>query len=317
MVLAWLLVVALGERASAQEREAPVTLETTGCDAIEREIAELIELELGSLAARSEDAIVARATCGPSEVALRVEAPDHQRAIERVLVVDEGPERARLIALALVELIAASTIELAAPVRTTEEDASVAIEPTRDASAPIAPSEPIAPRGPLGVLVMLTGDLSSAPLAPRGGATLGLDVAITEWLRWTLEARALYGALDTRLATLELGDVSGATSLALLARLDAIELGIAGGFRVGALFVAARAHDAAAYEGGGRDDLYAGPLGRAILEWRMERALCLRVELEVGGTVRAVVATVSPTQEELLRFDGAWGALSVGLSVWP
>lgn len=288
-------------RAEVPSAEA-VALETSGCESIEREIGGLFALESRTLADASEAR--AHVLCTPHEVRLRVETSD-ARSVERLLVVDEGRERARLIALALVELLA---------------DASGAeIAPAEDSDDAPEPPPTIVERraSPLGIRVRLSGDISSSPLAVRGGGELGIEIVLADWLRWTIEARSLYGRIDAALTMLELSDVSAASSLAMIARFGILGLGVSAGFRFGSLFVAATPLDDAMYSGGARDDIYGGPFGRALVEWAVASEVTLHLEVEVGGTVRPLIATLSPTNEALLRFDGVWGALAIGATLWP
>jgi hypothetical protein len=284
-------------------------LEISGCDDIEQEVSRLIALESSSLSALEVN-VRANVDCSVHQIVLRVDTDGASSTFERVLMVVEGIGRARLVALALMELVAASTTELPMSRRVGE---SVTL-PSEHAE----PEQPSRSRDSVvGIRVNLSADVSSSPLLPRGGGEVGVEVVITDWLHWTLDVRGLYGRTETSLTMLEISDFSAATSFALLVPIGDVALGASVGGRFGALFIAATPHNRSTYAGGEREELYGGPMGRAIVDWRVAPEATLHVELEVGGTLRPVVATVSPANDELFRFDGAWGALAIGATLWP
>lgn len=307
----------LGARSAAAR--PPVQLDIDACvaeprDEIERLCA--VELDAQTLppAAVAPDATRLRVTCRGALSELQVDDPVTGKRSQRLVDLSAVPEgaRARLLSLALAELVAASWAELEAPPRRVPPVEALAAPSVRRAAVAA-----LRRRERPGLRLLTYGEVrlplsrDRAPLAGLGARLLG---AHGHHLGWALDVAYARGR-----AAVPLGEVTtdhlGVGVLGLLhhdLRRAALHLGA--GARLGAARVAGAAgEDARAV---------AASLWGPTLELRAQGGADVRLgRLLLGAAVEAGYAVVPvvgrAAGEAVAGVDGAWAVLQLGVGIAP
>ncbi|AKF10155.1 hypothetical protein [Sandaracinus amylolyticus] len=303
-------------------------------------VAHVLQIELGADAelARSDVEATSRArvSCEGTSVAVDVDDGLTRKRLQRTFDLASAPPavRARLVALAIAELLGAAWVELGmrhdaeldavrpAP-EGSEEARAAALDAARDRlveeTAPgdlEAPTtEPIGAR-PLGIHVLGALRVSGEPLHVAGGAGLGLDVELYAPLAIVLDARAEHGRVEAG----ALGSVGVTTAWlgALLALrlpfgLDHADFGV--GARGGVAILEGRASS-----GASADTIVGGTLAvisAAHLSLHVVGSAYLHVGVELGWIAVPVRGTLAPTGETIAGIAGALGVLTLGVEIRP
>lgn len=323
------LALAAPRVAAAQEAErVAVTLEVEPCAGIEPDVVRrIVELELSprvDLESTSTDASVLRSDCEAEQVVLTLDERLTGKRLERTVdLTGAAGSRSRLVALALVELLTASWIELGMrrepeiPVIGARDDpnaARAALDVAQERMPPAPPSAPTA-LPPLGLhafgLVRVSGD----PLHFAGGGGLGVDYELAAPLVLIGDLRAEQGSVSVT----DFGYVraTAAWATALLALRHPLELGyfdFAAGARVGV----------GVLEGSSQSDaigrtvsgVLAALVGAAHVALHVENALYVNVGIEVAWVVLPIYGTATDGTS-LVRLDGGQMLLTLGFVVRP
>lgn len=319
--------------------QVSITIDSS-CAGIDPEIVRrVLGVELGSEA--DLDAPLDRATthvlarCDEAQVVLELDELMTGKRLARTIDLTATPEdgRARLVALAMAELIAASWIELAmrhdpevdavdGGGEGAEEARAIALR-IATARLPVTVEEetPVArivpPRvPPLGIRAIGVARVSGEPFHFSGGGGLAMDLELLGPLAILLDVRAEQGSVDAG----ELGSVTltAAWAGALLALrlplgLHHADLGV--GVRGGIGWL----------DGEGMRGVLGsqqvGPVGGVItathLSLHIAYAAYLHVGIELGWITLPLYGTVGTTGESVARIGGAQMAITLGFEVRP
>lgn len=312
--------------AVARRYGADFAVEFDGCGALERATRSFLELESESLNDARGAALGASVRCIDSSASIRLREVDGHRAIERDVALDASPDRARLLALAIAELVAEARVVFipgsgiedpsqraanGSANRESEDESDELAAPIDSATVPAEPRKSAADIFELSALAV--GELSSSPLVPRAGATLAGELELAPFLRWWLAVQGLGGVFYRSGADIVVADLSGATSLAARIELDSVWLGFELGARLGGLVVRATPRNSDLADGSERVQAYGGPLGAIHADWKIACGVALRARVEAGANLRPIVSVIAPEQRELHGFDGAWGSVGIGV----
>lgn len=301
-------LVALALSGSAVARQHPrVQLELDACvRAPHEEVRRLLAIELGALldehADPGADRTRVRVDCAGAETMLHVEDPISRRSIDRPI--DLGATSpigsARLLALAITELVTASWSELT--------------EPPRAARAPVA-AQPVLEAPPLERLRLSALGLGRGTFAGAGflgGAALRLSRYHARHLGWLVELEVAHGS-----AAVSVGSVSTtllSIGTAFVAHQSWRKIGIHGG--IGLRFGAAqlRGESDAGARGASFWGPWVGPMATLGLVAAPVRRLALELGLEGGYVVTPVGGLVDGRRE--VAVEGGWIGLYLGLGVF-
>jgi len=333
-LIAWLLawVVALEPLA---ERSAHVDVILDPCTSIEPSRFEpqlALEFEPGVVVAvastneapdatRDHAATRVEVGCGPSGLTLALEDPLTAKTMQRELAIPAsgGPTEQRTLALAVVEFVRASWLELElAEERPSSEPApGVVMAPL--VSPAIRRSAKTFARRPAQAWTLSLGPRVEV-LAERGAVHGGGQLRVLHrpgrTLAWTLSTSLVHGrhalALGELRATLfELGP-------AMLATLRRGELGLAAGLgaKLGVAHVRGLPRADAGLVGERFTRVYAGAFGLARASFDLPASLQLALELELGVVTRPVRARSG--ESNVFAVAGPWVGAGIELGFgWP
>jgi hypothetical protein len=308
-----LAIVAVGSDAASREEKPRVSITVVGCeDALAREATRIAAIELRAvLVADAPDPATTQvqATCSGEEADLRVVDPTTGKSVERSVALFQAPPmaRARLLALAIAELVAASWSEL-------ESNP----EPTPPPAVPLAPmSAREAARDVVAWLPVELAAVADAHLLASGDLVFGGGPRSEVWISRTLFLRFDALAHDAQLSRptgsvgLTMASVSGAlgASFGHAWLQPRVSLGV----RAGYLWMSGVA--ASAGSSGYREDgAWGGPeLAVECSAWPRAHVHPL-LSLSVGAHVLGVRGTVNGGGRDVLA-TGLWGGLSLGVAV--
>ena len=271
----------------------PVALAIEGCETA-NEIRDLVSLELGEPLAEDARATRAIVTCRADEAALRVDAPANGKSLSRTLDLAAAmpKARARLVALALVELISASWTEVEAP-----------------APAPLVPRDDSAS---LRVVAHGGGSAFSGGtgLLGGGGVRVAGDRALLGWL---VDLQARHGRTGVTLGEVSTDVLDIAAALAIHHTWSRTQLAFAAGLRGGTARLAGAPEMTTV-----RADHFWAPwlgalaLGRATLT--LAPRWCVELAVEGGRVIVPIGGLVNDRRE--VAIDGGWLSVELGVGVF-
>lgn len=299
------------------------------------QVRRVLDVELGSEA--DLDAPVDAATsrvevrCEEADlVRLVVDEPLTQKHLERTLVLGETG-RARLVAIAIAEILAASWIELgmrhapevqpsASPA--SEETLAIALETAREhlAEEPvIAPPPPpveAAPR-PFGVRAFGVVRVSGEPLHFSGGGGLGLDAELLAPLAILVDLRAEQGSVDVAsLGEVRMSLVTAAALLALRAQFGLSHADFGAGVR-GGMGLLEGTSASPGVQARSQLGAIASAVAQTDVSLHIAYAGYFHVGFEVGWIFVPVYGTDAGSGSVVARIGGAQLAITVGFEVRP
>ncbi len=320
LVAAFLL--ARAAPAGAQTDEIAVSLAIDPCvDVDAAEAQRLFALELGTsvpgaVQSDTEDATKIDATCDGNLVVLRVRDPlTGKELTRRISLGRKGRER--LLALAVMELVVASWIEL----ETTPKPAV----PAADSRAPDASkrrARTIAKRRlprrererTAWVTTVALGTVStgSAGLAAGGGIRVAYDGA--SGFGWAADMVAVRSSEDVALGTVAVRAVTGSASAHWHTALGPVRMRAGVGARLAAVTMTGTPSDPDVATGDQLEGWAGGPFARLSATVRPVDNLTVGASIEPGYYVLPVRGTVDGVEETTI--DGAWMSahLAVGWS---
>jgi hypothetical protein len=322
-VIARLLVVALlGATAWAGEHPR-VALAMDPCvTAPATEVRRILGIDLGALlddaAGPPSDVTRAAIGCQAALVELRVDDPITGKSLTRAIDLSSTPPpaRARLLALAVSELITASWTEL-------ETNAQPAVPPQGAVASPAArlsalgaveKHRPPPALRPLRVVALASGQFffTQAGALWGGGLRVGQDRG--RGLAWAVDALAHHGSAQTALGDVVADTISVGPMALYQHRWPRVALRIGGGARGGAARLegqpgAPGVHGAAVWSG------WLGPLAAASLTVAPASRLALELGLEGGYVVVPFGGRVDGVRQ--VAIDGAWIGAQLGVGLFP
>jgi hypothetical protein len=254
-----------------------------------------------------------RVGCRGSLAQLHVVDPITGKALDRVIdVLALAPKAvARLLALAITELVAASWTEA-------ETNPTPAVPPAGPAPPPEAKQavrEAVEQREV--ALTVRTWNLSAA-VGARGGSAgpvygggLGVRFNATDWGGLALDATAHYGVSGSPLGLISQGNLSlGLSAYAqYIAARYALRAGV--GARAGPVWLVGQPYSLDSASGSSLFGVWGGPMITASLSVPVHPAVALEASAEAGYVVRPVTALVNGSPAASI--EGAWGAVNLGV----
>lgn len=330
--LGLVVLLALAAPAAGRER-TPVALELTGCVQIEQEaVRSLLSIELGERVFSSPapaGATRAIVTCGaPSPrgdgsllgdgsalAELRIDDAVTGKSLWRSidLGASDAGVRARLLALALAELLFASWAELLVTPTPKVPPATPAVSPATRRATSVSLQRKLSP--PLGVQLSATAAalvLLGAPRLSLGGG-LRLIGEHQNHVGWDLDALYHRGSAPTGLGEVSVDVLSARLALNGHLRIPHLVLRGGVGGRLGAVRLLGEASDPAVTDSRAIWGAWGGPLGSLGLTAAAGR---LRLDLsgEVGYVVSPVAARVNGVRA--VAVEGVWIGVQLGLGAF-
>jgi hypothetical protein len=340
-------MLALAAPAQAAQRP-PLRLTVDPCVGLARPAvrrAMAIELPLltdappGPTAPASEVTEV-KVTCRERLVEIRIDDPLTKKTLSRAVDLQSAPEdgRARLLGLAIVELLEASWTELernpqprvppAGPPPPGELRQAALTALQRATPPPAAQPEPpgpplvqvtAAPRrpGPVRLMAVFSGQSYFNGLGLLAGAGLRAGGDHRYGLGWSLDVVGQHGAASFDIGTVAADAVSASAQMIYHRRLGPEFWGLTGrvgaGARAAAVHVAGRAVDAGetvemSHWGG-----TFGPLGSVALSWRFSPRLVVDAMVEAGYATVTILPHVQDLPAPGARLGGTWLGFQLGL----
>jgi hypothetical protein len=307
-----LLFVAARASGGPSEEKPRVSIAVVDCDdALAREAQRIaaIELRAALVDAAPDDATTqVTATCRDQSANLRVVDPTTGKSVERSVALSQAPStaRARLLALAIAELVAASWAEL-------ENNP----EPRAPAAAPLAPAAArAAARGviaPMPIELAVVADahfLASRDLIPGGGARTKMWISPTFFLRF--DALVHYAELSREAGTIALTMPSMSGALGASFGAASLQPSVSLGARAGYAWMSG-VPGSGATTGYREHGAWVGPeLAVELSAWPRARVHPM-LSLSVGAHVLGVRGTVSGGRDVMAT--SLWSALSLGAAV--
>lgn len=308
----------------------------------EKEIRRLLRIELGAElvpqgAPTPPSTPRAHVTCEPDRLLIRIEDPITRKSLERRLALRTAAPatRARLLALALAELLLASWAELTLEQRSEPElttalppPSAVPERPPAEAQASVAApvetsrlaatelvrkhhAEPLLMPLQLGACGVFLSFPSYAATSLFGGA-VRLAGDLRYRLHWQLELHGQYGSQSVAAGSLSATLFAATLALHYQHVLGAFRLRAGVGGRLGAAWLRGQPQDADSVLGMDLWGPFAGPLLRVGGARLLPRRLLLDAALEAGYAPIAVRGTVDGARA--LGIEGLWLGVQLGLS---
>jgi hypothetical protein len=306
-----MIVAAQASGAPTDERPR-VSIAVVGCaEDLAREARRITAIELRAAlvqAAPDQTTTQITATCAAESANLRVIDPTTGKSLERSVALSQAaaPARARLLALAMAELVVASWSEL--------EDNP---EPKARPAAPLAPQAAReAARGVVAPLPIELAALADVHLLASRDLLLGGGARTEIWIapRWFLRFDALvhYAALSRPSGTIALTMPSVSSALGASFGNAWLQPRLSIGARAGYAWMSGVAGDAAT-SGGRQQAAWAGPeLSLEVAAWPHARVHPL-LSFSVGAHIFGVRGTVNGGRD--IKATGLWSGLSLGAAV--
>jgi hypothetical protein len=326
-VIARLVLVALLGAAAWAGEHPRVELQMDACaDAPVGDVKRFLAIDLGALLSDvpspspspspSMDATHAMIGCREALVALRVDDPITGKSLTREIDLAATPPavRARLLALAVSELISASWTEL-------ETNAHPAVPPVGAVASPAARQSALAAVetrkapliGPLRIVALASGQFffTREGALWGGGLRVGQDRA--RGFAWALDAVAHHGSASTSLGAVVADTLSVGPILSFHHRWTRVALRVGGGVRGGAARLEGQPsgpdiRGAVAWSG------WLGPVAASSLTVAPLRQLALEVALEAGYVALPFGGRVDGTRQ--VAIDGAWIGAQLGVGLF-
>jgi hypothetical protein len=306
--------VLLAARASGEPREDKprVSIVVAGCDAaLAREAQRIAAIELRAvLVEATPDAATTQvtATCGAQSANLRVVDPTTGKSLERSVALSQAAAsaRARLLALAIAELVAASWSEL----ESNPEPKAPPAAPLAPVAAREAARGAIAPRRLELSAVADAHLLASRDLLLGGGARTEIWLSPTFFLRF--DALAHYAQLSRSSGTIALTMPSVSSALGACLCAASLRPSVSLGARAGYAWMSGVAGDGAT-TGTRQQGAWVGPeLAVELSAWSRARVHPV-LSLAVGAHVVGVRGTVDGGRDVMAT--ALWSGLSLGAAV--
>jgi hypothetical protein len=326
--LAFLVVVVLAAPARAEHPH--VSLEIDACVTYREEVRRIVAIELGPLLSKVEEPSTTRASviCNGAILELRVADPATGRSIARTVDTSDSPPRARarLLALAIVELVATSWNELEpapspsptpTPTPTPPPTPSPSPSPTPSPSPSPSPVKPVAkppPHTRLRLLAEGGGMTFFSRPSFFGGAGLRLAADHARHLGWMLDVQVQHGSDQFALGSVAADIISVGTALMLHQTWSRLALRGGLGLRGGAVRLSGTPNDPQAAKGGAFWGPWVGPLAVAGVGVSATRRLALELNAEVGYVASPVGGLIAGVRQ--VTIDGAWIGFQVGIGVF-
>lgn len=216
-----------GSLAQAQDERAPVSLSLAACPGFSPErVRSIVAAELGALlvgdAADPGETTAVTVTCDAEMVTLHVVDPVTGKTLERRIAQSSlhPVARERFLALAIVELVAASWIELAVTPEPAVEPADrTASETTREQAREAATVATAPPEGTVRVSLLGAISLVGSPLRGSFGGGARVDHEPDPLLGWSLALWGEHAEASTALGGIAIDQLGGQLEGTLRARL--------------------------------------------------------------------------------------------------
>ncbi|MEO7092616.1 MAG: hypothetical protein ABI175_05145 [Polyangiales bacterium] len=297
------------------------------------EVKKIVGVELGALLVDEtrpiaggvdpRDVTVVAVSCTGKTIALRVDDPITGKSLERSIdLTAEVPNaRARLVALAIVELVSASWTELEAnPAPKVPAVTATASPGAKDAAkgsvrthlhASIAPSSSLRVLAIVGTHIFFPRSGPSTSL----GLRLGGDRGWLGFLGWSADMQADHASVPVALGAVALDTVSASFALTAFERLGAITVRGGLGVRLGAARITGETSDSARIEGSSIAGFFAAPHAVASVSLSPWGPLVIEAAAE-GGMVVAPVRGHIAGERDVGVAGGFFGAtLGVGAAL--
>jgi hypothetical protein len=295
----------------------PVSLDTSGCANVPAQaVRSIVSVELRtSIADAAPDVEATRisARCSGELATISIDDVLTHKSVSRVIDMTATAPIARphLLALAIVELLAASWYELAVtpvvqpvtPVASPERDVALAFMRAR---LPLAPSRKVE----VSAIVDL---LSFSRLVRLWGGSVEATGDLRRWLAWQAALGLAHGTRSTPLGLVTADTASAALAVTAQARSARLAARVGLGVRLGSVWVSGSPDAGASAAGGSVQGLWWGPMATAEGSFRGPGPLVWRAAAEGGVAAHGVVADVQGYASTSL--DGPWLRLGVGVGL--
>lgn len=316
------LAVWLALAASAGAAEHPlVQIEIDPCvNASRDDVRRLVAIELGSLVADAPGSDQTRVAVGCKEtlVELRVDDPITRKSLVRdVDLAETVPRaRARLLALAIAELVSASWIELEAIPSPKVPPAGPApsLEAKRAATVTVRRQIESSPFDRFRLTAFGTGAgfFTGPGLTGGGGMQLARDHAYH--VGWQVDLQAAHGNAVVPLGSVSVDLINVGTAFVMHYATPRIAFQGGVGLRGGAARLSGSPVSSDAATGGTVWGAWGGPLATASLGVAVSRRLLVDLAAEAGYVVVPVGGLVADVRQ--VAVDGAWLSFRVGFGVF-
>ncbi len=300
-----------------------VQLEIDGCvDASHDEIRRVVSVELGALLSGAGEATTDRTRasvgCDGAVVVLRVDDPITGKSLSRTVDIGSAipRARARLVALAIVELISASWTELGVNAQPQDlpSDPRPTLEPRPAVLESLQPQTDRLVVSPYRVSLLGGGLKFFAKTDLLVGAVLRVAHDRSAPIGWMVDAQAHRGSESTSLGQV-FTDVIGVGLVAVVHHAWArSSTHVGGGVRGGAVRLSGVPTAMMGVQGSRFWAPWIGPLVLGNVELAVTHRFTVDVTLEGGYVVSPVGGLVSDRRE--VAVDGAWLEVHVGVGVF-
>jgi hypothetical protein len=284
------------------------------------EVKRILAIDLGALLSDplgSSDTTHAIISCSGPLVSLRVDDPITGKSLIREIDLSSTPPRvrARLVALAVSELISASWTEL-------EINAHPAVPPVGAVASPSARQSALSViethmpplLGSLRVEALASGEFFFTQVGALWGGGLRVGQDRAHRFGWAIDALAHHGATTTSLGEVVADTITLGPSFFFQHRWTRVALRVGGGVRGGAARLEGRpsgpsVHGAVAWSG------WLGPMVDASLTLAPARRLALELSVEAGYVAVPFGGKVDGARE--VSIDGPWIGVQLGIGLFP
>ncbi len=306
------------------DRHPLVFLQLDAClDVAREDVRHFVGLELGAVAdfADAEAPSTANHTrvavrCQGGLIELRVDDPITGKSLQRTIDLQEAPRaRARLLALAVVELVSASWTELVSNPEPEVPPAGPHASPeARRAVADLIRNQAQKTAFTRLRLVAFGGGqafFSGPGLLGGAGLRLGKDHPLH--LGWVADVQIMHGSAAASLGVVSVDTLSFGGALVFHQTWSRLGLHVGAGLRGGAVRLAGMPRDAQIAAGQSGWAAWGGPMAQLSLGVVATRRLCFELGLESGYVLSSVGGLVAGVRE--VSVGGAWLAFQLGVGI--
>jgi len=310
--------------ASADDKAHPtVFIAIDGCVSVDEvDVHKIVGIELGASVAEASSPEMTRvnATCKDKLVELKVDDPITGKSLNRVVdILAAAPKaRARLLALAIVELVSASWTELETNPTPVVPPAGPKPKPEVKEAARDAVRTRVIPQ-PSPTALRLMAEVGRKMFFPRTGPTLGfgLRAGSDAWpiFGWTADMHADHASVPASLGSVAVDTVSIGGAFVAHQSWSALALRGGLGFRGGIARLTGEPNDPDAVRASTLNAPWGGPMAVAGVGIRPITMLSIELVAEAGYVILPVRAKVAAEREA--GVDGAWigATLAIGLAL--
>jgi hypothetical protein len=260
---------------------------------------------------------IVRVTCTDLRAAIHVQDQLTGKTVERVVDLGTAAPVARphLLALSIVELLAASWVELQSNPRPAQpppaDPVALATPEARAAALEIVATRSPPRRAPRLVVGPIVQSSTAGTLSWGGAATLGARLG--DRLGWLVDVALQHGEQTFALGRVSADSASALAALTAVAARGALALQAGLGARAGRAWLSGMPASPAV--GGALRGMWWGPAAVAGASMTFARRLVIELALEAGFVALPVVAEVQGSTESV-AIDGVWirGGLGVGIA---